>query len=76
MKTVFAIVCSATPSLHNIKFYATKELAQKHLSLMADERKYKMGVDCFKFEENKFSYTLGWEERHVSFSITEISVEE
>jgi len=76
MKTVFAIVCSATPALHSIKFYATKSLAQKRLKEMANERRYKMGVDCFKDEEDRFSYLLGWEEHKVSFYITEISVEE
>ena len=76
MKTVFAIVSSAIPNLSNIKFYATKELAQKRLREMADERRHKMGVDCFKEEENKFSYIFGWEQHGVSFSIVEVSVEE
>jgi hypothetical protein len=76
MKTVFAIVCSATPSLHSIKFYATRELAQKQLKLVASERRHKMGVDCFVEEENRFSYLLGWEEHKVSFAIVEIPVEE
>jgi hypothetical protein len=82
MKTVFAIVCSATPALQQTKFFATKELAAKRLKKMADERRYNMGVHGFKEEFSidgeirKFSYLLEWEEWSVSFSIIEASIEE
>ena len=74
MSSIFAIVCSATPTFHNTKFYSTKELAQKQLKKLADERRYKLGIHCFEETEDKFTYLLGWEERRVSYSILEIEV--
>ena len=76
MKQVFVIVCNQTPWLSSAKFYDTKELARTRLKEMANERRYRLGVDCFKEEEDKFSFILGWEESQVSFSIVEIPVEE
>lgn len=75
MTSVFAIVCSATPDLHHLKLYATKELARKQLKALADERRYKLSVCMNDDTEDKFSYTLGWEEHYVSFGIIELPVE-
>lgn len=76
MKSIFAIVCSATPSLHNIKFYTTKQLAKVQLKKLANERRYKLGIDMFEEQEDSFSYLMGWEEVKVKFSVIELSVEE
>jgi hypothetical protein len=76
MKSVFAIVCSVNPSLHDIRLYASKELARKQLKKLVDERRFKLGVDLHKDTEDMFFYTLGWEERPVKFSILELKVEE
>jgi hypothetical protein len=63
--SVFVIVCSATPSLHSMKFFATKELARARLKKLADERRHNLGVHWHEETEDKFSYTLGWEEHYV-----------
>lgn len=76
MKQVYVIVSNQTPWLSSAKFFDTKELARQRLKEMANERRYRLGVDCFKEEEDKFSFILGWEEVQVSFSIIEIPVEE
>ena len=76
MASVFAIVCSATPDLHHLKLYATRDLARAKLKKMADERRYNLGVHWHEDTPDKFSYTLGWEEHYVSFSINELHVEE
>ena len=73
--SVFAVVCSATPELRNIKFFATKAGAQTYLKSLADERRHKFGVHCFEENEDKFSYLLGWEEHSVSFSIKELAIQ-
>jgi hypothetical protein len=74
MKKVYAIVCSGMP-LHNSQFYSTKELARQKLKELADERKYKMGVNNLKLTEDKLSYSFGWEESFVCFSIVEFDVD-
>lgn len=76
MKTVYAIICSANRSFDFDKFYFSKESARKRLAAMAEDRKYNTGVHCFKQEEDKFSFRLGWEEAYVEFSITSFEVEE
>lgn len=73
--SVFGIVCSTTPEVRNLKLYATKELARQKLKELADERRYKLGVHWHEETEDMFSYTLGWEEYPVRFSIIEINVE-
>jgi hypothetical protein len=73
--SVFAIVCSATPELRSVKFYATREIARRELKKLADERRHNLGVHWHKETEDMFFYTLGWEEYEVRFSIMEIHVE-
>lgn len=73
--SIFAIVCSVTPQLHSTKFFATRELARAHLKKMVDERRYNFGVHMHDDTTDKFSYTLGWEESYVSFTIVEFPVE-
>lgn len=76
-KSVFAVVCNQTAQyLTSNKFFFTKEGARKCLKEMAEERKYKMGVDCWKQDEDSFSFILGWEEAQVSFRIVELPVGE
>jgi len=74
-KTVFAIICSSTPEWRNIKLFSSLENAQKVLSELAEERKHKLGVSCFKTELNKFSFLLGWEEHKITYSIVELSID-
>jgi hypothetical protein len=75
-KSVFGIVCSATPEVRNLKLYGTKELARKQLKALADERRHNLGIHWHEETEDMFYYTLGWEEHAVRFSIIEINVEE
>jgi len=72
--SIYAVVCSATPELRSAKFFSTKDSARKHLKLLADERRHKLGVHCFEENEDKFSLLLGWEEHKVSFAIVELAV--
>jgi alpha-glucosidase (family GH31 glycosyl hydrolase) len=75
--SVFAVVCNQTAQyLTSNKFFFTKEGARQCLKTMAEERKYKMGVDCWKQDEDSFSFILGWEEAQVSFRIVELPVGE
>jgi hypothetical protein len=73
--SIFAIVCSATPELRSVKFYGTREIARRELKKLADERRYKMGVEWHEETKDMFFYTLGWEERPVRYSIVELHVE-
>lgn len=75
-KSIFAVICSSVPQIHNTKFFETKSRAEEHLKILADERRYKFGIMDFEEKEGSFSYLIGWEEHKVSFSILEISVEE
>lgn len=76
MTSVFAVVCSVSPGLHETEFFATKEGARKHLAGIASDRSRKLGVVVLKNEPDKFSFEFGWEERQVSFSIIELPVKE
>jgi hypothetical protein len=77
MKSIFAVVCNQTSApLHNSKFFISKESAQKHLKKLADERRYNMGVDCWKEDKDSFSYLFGWEEVSVKFAIVELPLED
>jgi len=73
---IYAIVCSAMPTLDKIKFYAQKEDASRDLRDIATERKYKPGILIVDDTGDKFSYLLGWEEHFVSFCIREVDVVE
>lgn len=76
MNSVFAVANNcALNSLRESKFFSTKEKAQVYLKQLADERRYKLGVRCFEYLDDKFSYIFGWEEKMVVFQIVEISVE-
>jgi hypothetical protein len=72
--TIFAIVCSVIPQLHDVSFYATKELARQELKKLLKDRQHRMGVTITVNTEDKFSFILGWEERQVTFCIQEIVV--
>jgi len=75
-KSIFAVVCNQTAQyLTSNKFFFTKEGAQKCLKTLAEERKHKLGVDCWKENEDGFSFVLGWEEAGVSFRIVELPIE-
>jgi len=76
MTSVFAVVCSVSPDLHRTKFFATLEGARKHLKTVADERRFRLGVDVVDYTPYKFAYLLGWEEKSVAYSIMELQVEE
>lgn len=76
MNSVFAIVCSATPELRSVKFYATQEIARRELKKLASERRYKLGVHWHEETEDMFFYTLGWEEHAVRYSVVELHVED
>jgi hypothetical protein len=76
MTSVFAVVCSVSPDLHQTKFFATKEKARRHLANLLLERRHKLGVDLIENTDDKFVYLLGWEENRVAFSIIELPVEE
>ena len=73
-KTIFAVTCSATPELRNISFFSTIEGARKYLKSLADERRHNLGVHWHEETEDKFSYTIGWEEYPVRFFIVELAI--
>jgi hypothetical protein len=76
MSSIFAIVCSCSPDLHHIKFFAKQGLARQQLKKLADERRYKLGVEWHEETEDMFFYTFGWEECPVRYYIQELNVEE
>lgn len=75
MSSIFAIVCSISPDLHHTKFFSSRELARKQLKKLADERRYKLGVEWHEETEDEFFYTFGWEERSITYSIIELHVD-
>jgi hypothetical protein len=75
-KTIFAIVCNQTiqdPYSH--KLFFSKEKARECLRKMGEERRYNLGVDHFKMDDDSFSFILGWEEAMVRFRIIELPIE-
>lgn len=75
MTTAFAIA-TGNQTLNNTKFYSTKELARAKLRDIKLERQHKLGVHVHDDSEDKFSFTIGWEEHFVCFSIVEVNIEE
>lgn len=53
-------------------FFEKKEDAQDDLKSIAKDRKNRPGVTVVEETEMKFSFILGWEQHHVTFSIVEI----
>ena len=77
MKTIFAITCSSHyNSLHEAKLFATYKSAHEALSVIANERRGKLGVDIIEETAYTFAYLMGWEEKKVRFSIVELSMAE
>lgn len=73
MKTIFAVTNDG--NIRSSKFFHTKQKARTYLKSIADDRKNKLGVHVIVNEEDKFSFTLGWEEHQVTFIVVEISIE-
>ncbi len=71
-KSIFAVTYDG--NIRNAEFYSTKELARENLKAIVKSRIHKLGVHVNINETDKFSFTLGWEERQVTFSIVEIEL--
>jgi CRISPR/Cas system-associated protein Cas10 (large subunit of type III CRISPR-Cas system) len=73
---IFAITCSVhTNTLWDAELFSTPELAKARLKKIKNERRNNMGVHVHKDSATEFSFTLGWEEHHVQFSIIELNVD-
>lgn len=57
-------------------FYVTREKARKELKKIADERRYKMGVEITEETDDVVSFLVGdgWHGPGVKFQIKEIDV--
>jgi len=72
---IFAITCSVhSNTLRDAELFSTLELAKNRLKQIKSERKNNLGVHVHKDTDTEFSFTLGWEEHHVQFSIIELTV--
>lgn len=68
------IRCNIIPDFK--KLYINKENARQALKTIADERRHKLGVRVHDDSQDVFSYTLGWEECFVMYSIVDIETED
>jgi hypothetical protein len=61
---------------YTTKFFSTEEGAKACLRKIANERRYKPGVDILVDTDIEFSYLFGgWDARKVSFKIREIPLD-
>ncbi len=74
-KTIFAVTCNLLPELRNLKFFKSRDGARKYLKSLADEKRYKLGIDCWQESEDKISYIFGWEETKITYAIVEVPIE-
>ena len=85
IKSIWTIVCNTSSEyrfpacyvLHNLKYYATQELARRELKHLADEKRYAFAVKWLTDEDkpDHFAYLFGsWEERRISFDIIELPI--
>lgn len=73
MKTIFAV--TGDYNIRTSKFFIDKNDAKIYLKTIANDRKNRFGVTVVVNEDEKFSFTLGWEEHQVTFIVVEISIE-
>jgi hypothetical protein len=73
---IFAITCSVhTNTLRDAELFSTLEKAKERFKKLKNERRHNLGVHVHKDTDTEFSFTLGWEEHHVQFSIIELPVD-
>lgn len=73
MKTIY--ILSYDNNIHNSKYFSELEKAQKELKNIKKDRKIKPGVYVVTDSELVFSFTLGWQETQVTYSIKEFKVD-
>lgn len=73
--TIFAITCSVhTNTLRDAELFSTIDSAKNRFNKIKNERRNNFGVHVYKDTDTQFSFTLGWEEHPVQFSIVELTV--
>ena len=73
--SVYIFICNNNWNSPDVKFFSTKEKAQRALLDKKKELQHRPGVDVIEDSPTAFVFLLGWEEHRVSWHIIEKPLE-